>query len=423
MSDVMGSAQQPASLPATAYITLWFPKPSETFIYREAQVMRRLGMPLTVHTLYGRLDSHLTTEMARDEIPVERLGCRLALRGTRDLSYWLRRRPDVFKPMFSTLFFRRWRNLEQTGENYWGLYCGCYLARRFEEAGVRHIHACWANGPATAAWMASALTGIPFSFSGRAGDIYPPDGALEEKIAHAAFARVDAAFNIEYLRCFAGGADDKIKLVRNSLSWESFKDAPAPMRPPYHIVALCRFVRTKGLDILLHACKALADEGIDFKLTLAGCGPQGVPLKTLAVTLGLKDRVHFPGFIPHDRVPEILREADVFVMPSRVKANGDRDGLPTVIMEALLHRVPVVATDVGGIREVVRNGETGLLIPEQNVWIMKQAIKEVLSNRDNALAMAERGRQLVLDYYDSEKNARRMIELISAHAAPAAGQA
>ena len=156
---------------------------------------------------------------------------------------------------------------------------------------------------------------------------------------------------------------------------------------------------------------------------MAGCGPQGVPLKTLAVTLGLKDRVHFPGFIPHDRVPEILREADVFVMPSRVKANGDRDGLPTVIMEALLHRVPVVATDVGGIREVVRNGETGLLIPEQNVWIMKQAIKEVLSNRDNALAMAERGRQLVLDYYDSEKNARRMIELISAHAAPAAGQA
>ena len=131
--------------------------------------------------------------------------------------------------MFSTLFFRRWRNLEQTGENYWGLYCGCYLARRFEEAGVRHIHACWANGPATAAWMASALTGIPFSFSGRAGDIYPPDGALEEKIAHAAFARVDAAFNIEYLRCFAGGADDKIKLVRNSLSWESFEDAPAPM--------------------------------------------------------------------------------------------------------------------------------------------------------------------------------------------------
>jgi glycosyltransferase involved in cell wall biosynthesis len=402
-------------LPKTAYLTLWFPKPSETFIYREARIMRRMGMPLTVYTMYDRLDSHLSGDMLRDDIPVERLGCRQALCGARAFAYWLKRRPRELKSLFASLLLRRWNNLEQTGENYWACYCGCHLARRFEEAGVRHIHACWANGPATAAWVASTLTGIPFSFTGRAGDIYPADSSLSEKIAHAAFARVDAAFNIDYLRSFAGDRADKVVLVRNCLSWEDCSDAPVRMQPPYHIMALCRFVRTKGLDVLLRACRSLADDGVDFRLTLAGSGPQLLPLKALVRRLKLTDRVRFPGFVPHDQVPRILCEADVFVTPSKVVQSGDRDGLPTVIMEALMHRAPVVATDVGGIREVVRDGETGRLIPQQDVGAMKQAILDVLGDRDRALAMAERGRQLILDLYDSEKNARSMIDLIRAH--------
>jgi glycosyltransferase involved in cell wall biosynthesis len=379
--------------------------------------MRRMGMPLTVYTMYDRLDSHLSGEMSRDDIPVERLGCRHALCGAKAFAYWRKRRPEVLKSLFASLLLRRWNSLEQTGENYWACYCGCHLARRFEEAGVRHIHACWANGPATAAWVASALTGIPFSFTGRAGDIYPPDSSLPEKIAHAAFTRVDAAFNIDYLRGFAPGREDDIVLVRNCLSWEDCQDAPAPMRPPYHIMALCRFVRTKGLDVLLRACRALADGGVDFRLTLAGSGPQSLPLRVLARRLGLADRVHFPGFVPHDQVPRILRQADVFVTPSKVVQSGDRDGLPTVIMEALMHRVPVVATDVGGIREVVRDGETGRLIPQLDVEAMRRAILDVLTHREKSLAMAERGRRLILDFYDSEKNARSMIDLIAAHSA------
>jgi glycosyltransferase involved in cell wall biosynthesis len=142
-----------------------------------------------------------------------------------------------------------------------------------------------------------------------------------------------------------------------------------------------------------------------------------LPLKALTARLGLRDRVDFPGFIPHNKVPELLRRADVFVTPSRIRANGDRDGLPTVIMEALLHRVPVVATNVGGIREVVRNGETGLLIPERDVPAMKRAIRDTLADREKSLAMAEQGRRLILDFYDSEKNARSMIDLIAAHSA------
>lgn len=406
------------SLPKTAYITLWFPKPSETFIYREARIMRRMGMPLTVYSLYDRLGSHLSPEMLRDDIPVERLGCRHALCGAKVFGYWYRRHPGIVKSLFASLLLRRWSSLEQTGENYWACYSGLHLARRFEEAGVRHIHACWANGPATAAWVASALTGIPFSFTGRAGDIYPPDWSLPEKIAHSAFTRVDAAFNIDYLRGFAKGHEGKVVLVRNCLSWEAGQDAPAPMRPPYRILALCRFVRTKGLDVLLRACKALADDGVDFRLTLVGDGPQSLPLKLLARRLCIADRVHFPGFMPHDQVPGIISRADVFVTPSKVVQSGDRDGLPTVIMEALMHRVPVVATDVGGIREVVKNGETGWLIPQQDVGAMKRAILDVVGDRDRALAMAERGRRLILDYYDSEKNARRMIELISEHCTP-----
>jgi glycosyltransferase involved in cell wall biosynthesis len=153
----------------------------------------------------------------------------------------------------------------------------------------------------------------------------------------------------------------------------------------------------------------LADEGLDFRLTLAGCGPQMLPLKALTARLGLRDRVDFPGFIPHNKVPELLRRADVFVTPSRIRANGDRDGLPTVIMEALLHRVPVVATNVGGIREVVRNGETGLLIPERDVPAMKRAIRDTLADREKSLAWPNRP-PADLDFTTPKKNARSMID-------------
>ncbi len=401
----------------TAYVTLWYPKPSETFVVGEVAALRELGMSVKVYTLYGRLCRDVCKAMESRCPDVVRLGIASIPKGFADVYWWIKHHPALFKQTLCKVLGRFWRDLEQNGENIWAFFAGCRLARMFASDGITHIHAGWANGPATAAWTASLLTGIPFSFTGRAGDIYPPDGALEEKIADARFVRTDAAFNVEYVRQFTWDKKDQVHLVRNMLSWDVPEPAPVRMEEPYKLLAIARFVKTKGLDVLLDACGILKERGVDFRLTLAGSGRIERCLRAQAKRLGIEDKVSFPGFILHKDIPALIAGHDIFVMPSKISSTGDRDGLPTVIMESLVTRVPVVATDVGGIREVVHDGETGYLVQQRNPAAMAEAIMNMARDRENAVRMAENGKRLVLDFYDTGRNSRRFYDLILSNSA------
>jgi colanic acid/amylovoran biosynthesis glycosyltransferase len=385
-----------------AYILLWFPKPSETFIFREIINLRKMGLPIKVVSLYGEWKKCLSAEMALNSNGngVARLGIPHARRVPADVLYWWQRRPDVTQELLRTIPLRRWSSLEVGGENLWAFLCGFSLARQFEREDIRHIHAPWANGPATAAWVASRLTGIPFSFMARAGDIYPPDGALPEKMRDSAFVRTNPKANVDYLLGLSGVNRDKIHLTYDGYPLETYQDAPVAMTPPYRLLAMGRMVKVKGFPILLWAARLLADQGVDFHLTLAGAGYMGPYLWGLSRWLGLADRVSFPGFIPHDQVSPLFAAADIFVMPSIIASSSDRDGLPNVILEALLHRLPTVATDVAGIGEVIRNGETGLLVPQKDPEALAAAILHLTRDRQAALEMAARGQELVKEQFD-----------------------
>lgn len=405
-------------LPKTAYILLWFPKASETFVFREVLNLRNLGLPLEVFSLYGELKDGMSPEMASVSRDVERLGIPYFTRAYSDIIYWYRVNPRVTRELIRRIPFRQWNGLEKTGENLWAFLCAFALARKFREQGIEHIHAPWAGGPATAAWVASKLTGLPYTFTARAWDIYPPDGALKEKIREAAFVRSETRTNIGYLARLAECDESKIHLTYNGLPLKAQGEAPVPMRPPYRLLALGRMVGKKGYDYLLQAGKMLADSGLDFRLTLAGDGPLLPRLKRLAGELGLAARVSFPGFVTYDRVPELFQDSDVFVMPSVVHSSGDRDGIPTVIMEALAHRLPVVATDVSGISEVIRDRVTGLLIPEKDPAAIAGAVLRMTADRQAALDMADRGRAQVREQFDPERCHRRVLDLYQGLAEP-----
>jgi colanic acid/amylovoran biosynthesis glycosyltransferase len=408
-----------------AYVLLWFPKPSETFIFREIVNLRKMGLPLKVFSLYGELKKHLSAEMAANSNGVERLGIPHAGRLPADLLYWWNRQPDLTRELIRTVPLRRWGSLEVGGESVWAFLCGFSLARRFQREGIQHIHAPWANGPATAAWVASRLTGIPFSFMARAGDIYPPDGALPEKIHDAAFVRTNPKANVDYLGRLSGAGQEKIVLNYDGYPLETYQDASVAMRPPYQLLAMGRLVKVKGFPILLKAAKILADQGVDFHLTLAGAGYMSPYLKALSRWLGLERRVSFPGFIPHDQVSRWFSAADIFVMPSIVASSSNRDGIPNVILEALLHRLPTVATDVAGIGEVIISGETGYLVPQKDPAALAEAISKLIRDRRSALEMAARGRDLVKEQFDPVRCHRQVSQLFShfgAETASAEGQ-
>lgn len=395
-----------------AYILLWFPKPSETFIFREVTDLWKMGLDIQVYTLYGEIRNKLSPEMVQASKKVKRLGIPFLKRLPSDLRYWRKRNPSLTRELFKTIPIRKWKSIEFGGENIFGFLAGFTLARIFEEQGIGHIHAPWAMGPATAAWVASSLIKVPFSFTGRAGDIYPQDGALGEKIRAARFVISENKTNVSYMAQYAPGSEHKIYPIYNGVPLEKHSIAPVTMKPPYAILALGRFARIKAFDDLLRAVRILKDRGVSFHLNLVGDGPRKYQLLYLTRRLGLTDVVSYPGFVPYHMVSDLFMAADMFVMSSAVHSTGDRDGLPTVILEALAHRVPVVSTDVCGIPEVIKNGVTGYLVPQKNPLELARAMEEMLKDRDRAIRMAEAGRELVLREFAPEKTHKQVFDLL-----------
>jgi glycosyltransferase involved in cell wall biosynthesis len=398
-----------------AYILLWFPERTQTFILDEVNTLTALGLEVRVFTLYGAQRPARLVGLGPVRAPVVRLGLGSLPRVLQEaLGARTSFGPDAW-PLLRQVLCRRWRSWETAGEALWAALAGVHLARRLVEAGISQIHAPWANGPATAAWVASRLSGLPFSFTARAHDIHPPDGALREKLAAAGFVRVNTAANLAYLASLAPAAASRLVLLRNGVPLRGgLKSLRRPPESPPRLLSLGRLVEKKGFPVLLQAVQLLRRQGLTVHLTLAGDGPQGPRLKRLSRSLGLDGQVSFPGFVPHDRVPRLLAGADLFVLPCRIAASGDRDGIPNAILEALAHGVPVVSTAVAGIPEVIRPGETGWLAPPGDPLALAACLREALADPAEAASRGQAGRELVRREFDSRKNYARLAELFQA---------
>ena len=406
-----------ASNPVVGYVSLWFPLSSETFVFREVCQLGEQGLPVRVYTIYGKRLKGCSRAMCEYPGPLRRMGMGAAFAMLAAFGRALRREPATVWALLREALFRRMRDLESQAENLVCFFAGFLLAEECRRDHVSLLHAPWANGPATACWVASRLTGIPFAFTGRARDIYPQDGILREKARDASFIRTNNAANVDWLRQFCPPEQhDKVHLVYNSLTFGMGEPCAMPMQPPFRLLAVGRFVEKKGFDYLLTALARLREEGLSARLTLVGDGGLRRQLCRQVQQLGLQDWVEMPGFVPHDRMRQYLTSHDMLVMPSIIHESGDRDGIPNVIMEALSHAMPVVATDVCGIAEVVRNGETGLLVPQRDAVALARAIRQMLENREQAARMARAGSELVRQMFDPAANTLALCQLYRAAA-------
>ncbi len=428
IQDILRTRELPPltrNFPKTLYISLWFPLSSETFIFYEVDALHKRGLPVSVISLYDKKIKNLAPHIRQSTIPVERFGARrvghiLAAFGRR-----LWREPRKSLSIMRTLLCRRWRDAEMYLENLWAALSGFYLAERCKDMNIEHVHAAWANGPATAAWVVHKLDGLPFSFTARAGDVRPPDGFLAEKLRDCVFARADSYFNIPHLASFLPQSasahvpphtHDKLYLVYNVATLPSRGTAPVHMRAPYTLLAIGRLIETKGFQYLIDAVRLLVDSGVNVRLIIAGSGAWMGKLQARVKQQRVEQYVELAGFVTHDKVAQYLMESDVFVMPSIVKAKrGSSDGLPTVVVEAMCHHVPVVGTDVASMSDVVRDGDTGYLVPPRDAAALAEAIRALTADRENAVHMAARANTLVKDMFDSENNMNRMCWLFCAY--------
>jgi colanic acid/amylovoran biosynthesis glycosyltransferase len=392
-----------------AYVALWLPEPSQTFVLDEVNTLYELGLDLEIFTLYGPRSPRRLAGLPLVKPPVTRFGSRSVPQLLKNLAQV----ETQFSSEAGDFFIkslRRWPNVETVAEAVWSVLAGITLAKILRARGFQHIHASWANGPATAAWTASRLSGIPFSFCARAHDIYPPDGFLREKLTHAAFIRSDNKINKPYLSDLAPAAAPKIHCIYNGVPLVVNQNHRPAIVPPFKLLALGRLVAKKGFTVLLESCRLLDQKGLNFQLVLAGDGPERVHLQQLVERYRLGSRVKMPGFVDRRQVSRLLAEAHLFVMPSIIVPSGDRDGIPTVVAEALLYQVPVVATSVTAIPEMVRPGETGWLEPPGDPEALARAITEALADPAEAQRRAANGARLMREEFDSRKNYRRLME-------------
>ncbi len=408
-----------SSAPLVVYISHWFPKASETFIFYEMEGLFARGVPVSACSLYGLRTGNLSPRMLQSPVPVERLGFPAVWRVLAAVARALRRDRKNATAILRDIFLRRWRTLELRLENAWAGLCGFYLAEQFRQREVGHVHAAWGNGPATAAWIIRRLAGIPFSISVHSIDVRPSDGVLADKLAAASFARADSSCNMPVLAALEPGTD-KHHLIYTARTLSPAKPAAVRMERPIRLLCVGRFLQLKGFHYAVEALSLLASRGVDADLTLAGSGLWGYFLKRLARRLGVADKVHFPGFVAHDRMSELMRASDILLMPSIVRpGSGRSDSLPTVIVEAMLHGLPVIGSNIASFGDVIRHGETGLLAPERDAPALASAIESLARDRENALRMAASGRELVMAMFDPDANLGRLTELFTRYAGPA----
>ena len=205
--------------PRMAYVLLWFPLSSETFVFREIQQLVQRGMDIRVYTMYGEKLRGCSDEMKNYAGPIKRFGSVATLRLLKAFWRAWKRDRETVKTLMRRGLFRKMRNLEAYAENLWCFLAGFLLAEEAQRDGIELLHSSWGNGPATAVWVASRLSGIPFAFTGRAGDIYPQDGILAEKSRDAIFIRTNNMANKPWLQSFCpAGQKDKVHVIYNGLT-------------------------------------------------------------------------------------------------------------------------------------------------------------------------------------------------------------
>ncbi len=396
------------------YVLKRYPRLSETFILNEILAHEAAGMDLHIFSLRVPEDGprHEDVERVRASVsclplePVTAQGFGEALLGA----------ASVLNEEESTFGFRE-------SKYPWSLWQAGQIARAVRELGITHLHAHFATEATAMARLASLQTGITYSFTAHAKDIFHEsvDMPRLRRFARDAAGIVTVSdFNVAHLQNVLDGDACPIHRIYNGLDLDLFPFDAAP-REPGTIVAVGRLVEKKGFDVLLRACAIMKASGRSFRCELIGDGEEREPLEALHRELGLADVVEMTGALPREEVVSRVRRASVMAAPCVVGEDGNRDGLPTVLLEAMALGTPCVSTPVTGIPEVVRHEETGLMVPERDADALAAALGRVLDEPSFGGALARRARGLIEESFDLHRNTARIREVFGA--AVAAGAA
>jgi len=385
-----------------------FPRLSETFVLQELLELERRGLRL--HVIALRRPAEVVRQDALSELQAtveylpespaqyERLRVRLAhtaLLLQRRLGYLHGLADALASPEFSRSLGAR----------------SALLAHRIVRLGSPPLYIHFAHKPATIGRLASLLAGVPYALSAHAKDIWlTPDDELARKVRDAEVVLTCTEEGRAQLAALADGrtpvrlAYHGVELKENSSSTE--------LGEPPRVLAVGRLVEKKGHETLLLAAALLRDRGLEFTVRLAGEGPEWPRLQRLVHELRLGDRVVFLGPLTESEVQQEYERADVFALPCRKLANGDQDGLPNVILEAMAHGLPVLSTRLGGIMEAIVDGESGLLADQDDASVLAEHLGRLLEDPELRQLLGQGGQKRVAERFERSANLPGVVDAL-----------
>ncbi|WP_226663860.1 glycosyltransferase [Microbulbifer aggregans] len=383
-----------------AYLAPELPGPSSTFVYNEIFALEDMGievLPFSVHEVgIPATNSRLSNLMLRREVIYNQVFLKVIVINI--LAFFSKPKSylNTFKLAICDANKVSRAPKLSFGIMYRFLY-GISFAKKLIELKAQHIHAHFSHVPADIAMYAACFSNIPYSFTTHANDIFERAYLLPEKTERAKFVATISNFNIEFLTGL-GVINEKIHLVRCGVTSSQFRQRTYKNRSsPIVFGFIGRLVEKKGLDILLDACTKLREKKTNFYVEVVGDGPLQENLKQKISQQKLEDVVNLKGALPHQEVAAWMERIDYLVLPCKKDRSGDMDGIPVVLMEAMLKGVSVITTDISGIPELVIHGETGLAVECSSQAVaeaMLEAIQEPEKQRrvriENAAAFVEK---------------------------------
>jgi len=401
-----------------AYLTGEYPRATDTFIQREILAVERCGVDVERFAVRRPGDEHMVGERQRSE---------------RDLTTYLLEQPSSsYAGVLARAFRRsprrflgalrlavRTRRLGPRGAAKQGAYFveAAVLAELMAERDVDHLHNHFADSSCTVAMLASELSGTTYSFTLHGPAIFfePNEWHLGTKLETAAFCATISNFARSQACLFSPSEVwPRIRIVHCGVDEAEPADTTAS-DGPCQLLFVGRLDAVKGVVVLFDAVASLIAAGNDLHLTLVGDGPQRSELERRSVELGIASSVTFAGYRNQEQVQQHLRESDVFVLPSFA------EGVPVSLMEAMAMSLPVVATNVGGVTELVRDGRNGKVVAPGDAVALEAAIAELAADPDLRRRLGEVGCATVRADFDSLTEARRLVTLFGDPASPSPG--
>lgn len=421
--------------PEIGYILKGYPRLSEVFITNEIYLLEKFGLRLRIFSIKREDEKQSHDVVSQIQAPVTYLPAVLSLTEN-----------NFFAWLWNTLpkFFQTHAQLVKSrpaayGKTLWEVFKMCFKYRtgaiwqpkkvfikEFLQAGfialevinakrIRHLHAHFCHGATNIAMFASQLAGVPFSFTAHAKDIYQqklnPGDLLPVKINRAKFVATCTGANKTYLKNIALNGTP-IHTIYHGLNTALFTPAAKPAQTKTLILSVGRFVEKKGFEDLLLACASLKNKGYNFHCRLVGeKGNHWDHLQQMLATLQLEDCVSMQGEMTHQELCALYQQSTIFALPCRIAEDGDRDGIPNVLAEAMATGLPVVSTDISGIPELVTNGSNGFLVPQKDATALALALEKLMSNVALRQQMGAKARARVCEIFDSKKNTAELKTL------------